>query len=134
MVGVTRGLDYLHGNGVVHGDLKSVSKLHPTTFFGLHDLSQSNILIDEEGSPRLSDFGLWSITRNIDSVNASTPNHGYTVRYCAPELLDIEGVARLEKKPTDKSDVYSLSMVIVEVRLLSESVIRPGSDCLFSSS
>ena len=78
---------------------------------------QSNILIDQGGGPRLSDFGLWSIVVNIDSVNVSNPNHGYTVRYCAPELLDTDGVVSVKKKPTTKSDVYSLSMVVVEVRL-----------------
>jgi len=98
LVGVTLGLEYLHGNEVVHGDLKS-----------------SNILVDETGSPRLSDFGLSSITRNIDSANASTPNHGCTLRYCAPELLGTDGVIMAKKKPTTKSDVYSLSMVIVEL-------------------
>jgi len=67
------------------------------------------------GSPRLTDFGLCSITKNIDSVNASTPNHGCTVRYRAPELLDVEGVV-VKKKVTFKADVYSLSMVVVEVR------------------
>lgn len=73
--------------------------------------------MDKEGNPRLSDFGLCSITDDIDSVNASTPNHGCTVRYCAPELLDTDGTARTEKKnPTYKGDVYSLSMVIVEAR------------------
>ena len=82
---------------------------------------QPNILIDGGGIPRLSDFGLCSITKNINSVNASTPNHGCTVRYCAPELLDIDGVVRTgKKKRTQKSDVYSLSMVIVEVCLPSE--------------
>ena len=81
---------------------------------------QPNILIDGGGSPRLSDFGLCSITRNIDSVNASTPNNGCTIRYCAPELLDTVTVVTTEKKkPTNKSDVYSLSMVIVEVHLPS---------------
>lgn len=80
------------------------------------------------GSPRLSDFGLCSITKNIDSVNASTPNHGCTVRYCAPELLDTDGIVRTEKKkPTNKSDVYSLSMVIVEVQSF-ESMIRSAAD------
>ena len=69
-----------------------------------------------KGSPRLSDFGLCSITRNIDSVNASTPNRGCTIRYCAPELLDVKDVGNVEKKKlTNKTDVYSLSMVIVEV-------------------
>ena len=84
-----------------------------------HHPSQPNVLIDVEGSPRLSDFGLCSITQNIDSANASTPNHGCTIRYCAPELLDTGGVVWAGKrKPMKKTDVYSLSMVIVEVRLL----------------
>ncbi|KAF9789396.1 kinase-like domain-containing protein [Thelephora terrestris] len=99
LIGVTCGLNYLHCNEVVHGDLKS-----------------PNILVDGEGTPRLSDFGLCSITKNIDTVNASTPNHGSTVRYCAPELLDHEETPRVEKKKaTNKSDVYSYSMVIVEL-------------------
>ncbi|KAF9649193.1 kinase-like protein [Thelephora ganbajun] len=98
LIGVTRGLNYLHVNDVIHGNLKG-----------------QNILIDAIGSPRLSGFGLYSITKNIDSVNAPTPNRGCTIRYCAPELLEINGVPPLEKKPTNKSDVYSLSMVMVEL-------------------
>ena len=90
--------------------------------------AQPNVLIDEGGNPRLSDFGLRSITNNIDSVNASTPNHGCTVRYCAPELLDTDGTVRTKKKPTNKGDVYSLSMVIVEVRLPPER--RPSGPLL----
>ena len=75
-----------------------------------------------KGSPRLSDFGLCSVTRNIDSVNASTPNRGCTIRFCAPELLDLKEVVKVEKKElTNKTDVYSLSMVAVEVRILPKS-------------
>jgi len=70
-----------------------------------------------EGSPRLADFGLCSVTRNIDSVNASTPHRGCTVRYCAPELLDVDVEGVNKKKMTNKTDVYSLSMVVVEVRI-----------------
>ena len=52
------------------------------------------------------------------------------MRYCAPELLDLKWGIRVEKrKSTNESDVYSLSMVIVEVRVFSESMTRPGSDC-----
>ena len=93
------------------------------SFWLTYPLHQSNILVDAEGCPRLSDFGLSSITTNIVSVNASTPNHGCTVRYCAPELI-VEyakvGGRKYKKsfdvKCTQKADVYSLSMVIVEVR------------------
>ncbi|KAF9789402.1 kinase-like domain-containing protein, partial [Thelephora terrestris] len=91
------------------GDILSYTMQHP----GVNRLELSNILIDMEGNPRLSDFGRCSITRNIDSVNASTPNHCSTVRYCAPERLDHEETWRAEKnKPTKKSDVYSYSMLV----------------------
>lgn len=70
------------------------------------------------GNPRLDDFGFSSITRNPSSVNASTPNNGCTIRYNAPELLGVGGTRRFENRtPTKKSDIYSLSMVIVEVCL-----------------
>ena len=29
LIGVTRGLSYLHGNGVIHGNLKSVIEIFP---------------------------------------------------------------------------------------------------------
>ena len=75
-----------------------------------------------EGIPRLSDFGLCSITRNINSVNASTPDRGCTIRWCAPELLDIKDTGEVEKKKlTNKTDVYSLSMVIVEARIFPKA-------------
>jgi serine/threonine protein kinase len=67
--------------------------------------------------------------KNIESVNASTPHQGCTIRYCAPELLDVgNAVKDVKRKPMDKSDVYSLSMVIVEVWLLCGSTGYSGSD------
>jgi len=120
LVGVTRGLSYLHEIEVIHGDLKSVIRISSSFSFNssrlTYHLSQPNILIDAKGCPYLSDFGLCSITRNIESVNASTPHPGYTIRYCAPELLDVgKAIKDVKRKATNKSDVYSLSMVIVEV-------------------
>ncbi|KAF9644871.1 kinase-like protein [Thelephora ganbajun] len=73
LIGVTRGLEYLHGNEVVHGDLKSA------------------------GIPRLRDFGKSS---------------WFTLRYCAPERPEL-GLKK--QNATYESDVYSLSMVIVEL-------------------
>ncbi|KAF9789406.1 kinase-like domain-containing protein [Thelephora terrestris] len=109
LIGVARGLDYLHRNEVVHRNLKS-----------------ANILIDEGGIPRLSDFGLSSITKNIETVNTPTPNSGVTYRYCAPELFETGEASKVEnKKATNKSDIYSYSMVVVE--LVTGSVPFPDS-------
>ena len=134
LVGVTRGLSYLHDNDVVHGDLKGVigvSFSFIESFRLTYHLSQPNVLIDGKGSPRLSDFGLCSITTNIDSINASTPHQGCTIRYCAPELLDVGiTVKDAKRKPTNKSDVYSLSMVIVEVCIFCRGTTYSGSGYL----
>ena len=130
LVGVVRGLNYLHENEVIHGDLKSV--IGVSSNFSSSRLtcyiSQPNILIDEKGCPRLSDFGICSVTMDIESVNASTPDRGCTIRYCAPELLDLDGIVDLKRRKTKKSDIYSLSMVIVEVCFLCGSTGYPGSD------
>ena len=87
----------------------------------MYHLPQPNILIDAEGNPRLTDFGLWSITENIAPVDRSTSPNSWALPYSAPELVlelrRIKGTRVFERKePTNKSDVYSLSMVIVEAR------------------
>lgn len=91
-------------------------------------LPQSNILVDSEGNPRLTDFGLFSVMGNTDSVDGSTPKNGYAIRYCAPELLNIDGTIRVKIKPSKKSDIFSLSMVIVEVCLSFERAVHLDPD------
>ena len=80
--------------------------------------SQLNILIDGSGTPRLSDFGTTSITKKLISINAPIPNYGGTIRWAAPEFLNRVDGGRSHWQVTHKSDVYALSMVIVEVRSL----------------
>jgi len=72
-----------------------------------------------EGTPHLSNFLDGSVTRNVDSVNASTPNRGCVIRYCPPELFG-DDVGNVKN---NKTDVYSLSMVIVEVRLFCKNLV-----------
>lgn len=119
---MTRGLDYLHFIEVIHGDLKSVSFWYrPPTCRLAERETQSNILIDPDGNPRLTDFGFSSITMNSASVNASTPSGRGSTRWRAPELLALSIKPKDKEKnktfrPTKKSDMYSFAMVIIEVR------------------
>ena len=100
---------------------KKCTPLSPTpTPHPAESEGQPNILIDPNGNPRLTDFGLSSITRDNRSANASTPNGRGSTRWRAPELLALSTKAKGREKvksarPTEKSDAYSLAMVVIEV-------------------
>ncbi|RLN89472.1 hypothetical protein BBJ28_00025984 [Nothophytophthora sp. Chile5] len=80
------GLQHLHQNNIVHGDLKC-----------------NQILVSGEGVAKLTDFGMSFIS------SGSTPAvSSGAVRWTAPECLTSEG------PPTFKSDVYSFGMCVVE--------------------
>jgi hypothetical protein len=79
---------------------------------------QENILFDSAGIPRIADFGI-SSTSNPISNNASTPYHGYSIRWAAPEILVAPNDE--SRRPTKMSGVYAFGMVVVEVRCHHDS-------------
>jgi tRNA A-37 threonylcarbamoyl transferase component Bud32 len=83
---VADGLAHAHERGIVHRDIKP-----------------QNVLLDEYGSPKLTDFG---IARALD-MKGSTSTDSYlgTALYSSPEQLRGEGI-------TPKSDVYSLGATL----------------------
>ena len=108
--GIADGLNYLHSRNVVHGDVKGVSnrsKAHPTIVLTSR---QPNILVDDSGCPRITDFGLAIVAQNQDSIRSAQGEHGHTARWTAPEILNEEGTHSKE------ADLFSFAMVMVEVR------------------
>ncbi|KAJ7184990.1 kinase-like domain-containing protein, partial [Mycena filopes] len=92
---VSLGLQYLHGENIVHGDLKAI-----------------NILVTPSGRACICDFGLSSIVNEITSrLHTTVMGRGGTARYCAPELLDPEVV----NKQHFGSDVYAFACTSYEV-------------------
>ena len=81
---------------------------------------QPNILIDNNKNAVLCDFGLASITADAESAHASTVNSAGSIRWMAPERLSIfDGSpepAPTAVRVTKESDMYSLAMVVIEVR------------------
>ncbi|KIO25941.1 hypothetical protein M407DRAFT_236179, partial [Tulasnella calospora MUT 4182] len=81
-------INYLHTEGVVHGDIKA-----------------RNVLISGEVSALLCDFGL---TRMMDSRTSTSMKGAGSIRWMAPELWD-----NVPKSP--ESDTYAFGMTIAEV-------------------
>ncbi len=85
---VAAGLAHAHERGVIHRDIKP-----------------HNILLDERGQPKLTDFG---IARALDATQATqTGSYLGTALYSSPEQLRGERV-------TPKSDVYSLGIALYQ--------------------
>jgi hypothetical protein len=75
---------------------------------------KADILIDNNGSARLSDFSF--VTMALDqSASTSTFIRGGAVRWMSPELIDPGKFGFEDDRPTKESDWYALGMVIYEV-------------------
>ncbi|GMN44423.1 hypothetical protein TIFTF001_013614 [Ficus carica] len=94
-LGVARGIEYLHRGcdmRILHFDIKP-----------------HNILLDENFTPKVSDFGLAKLYPVDGSIVSLTVVRG-TIGYIAPELFykNIGGVSY-------KADVYSFGMLLMEM-------------------
>ncbi|CAE6495540.1 unnamed protein product [Rhizoctonia solani] len=90
-VQICEGLSYLHRIRIVHCDLKG-----------------ANVLISDEGTPLLTDFGTSLISDRTLRFTQTTSGPSCTLRWCAAEILQ-------ETNPhTEASDVYALGMTIYE--------------------
>ncbi|KAK7303285.1 hypothetical protein RJT34_14188 [Clitoria ternatea] len=101
--GAARGLEYLHNSA------------DPQVIF--RDFKSSNILLDENFNPKLSDFGLAKIAPKEGEDYVKTRVMG-TFGYCAPEYA---ATGQL----TTKSDIYSFGVVFLEI-ITGRRVLDPA--------
>ncbi|XP_028793605.1 probable LRR receptor-like serine/threonine-protein kinase At1g56130 [Neltuma alba] len=105
---IARGIAYLH-----HGCDMQI--LH-------FDIKPHNILLDDDFTPKISDFGLARLYAIDDSIVTLTAARG-TIGYMAPELFykNIGGVSY-------KADVYSFGMLLMEMASRRRNMNQDAED------
>jgi serine/threonine protein kinase/tetratricopeptide (TPR) repeat protein len=89
---VARTMQYAHEHGILHRDIKP-----------------GNILLDQEGEPHLTDFGLARLVETESTITGTLEVLG-TPSYMAPEQAVGE-----TKKLTSATDVYGLGAVLYQL-------------------
>lgn len=102
---VCEAVQYAHLEKVDHGDLKP-----------------SNILVKQDGEPKLVDFGLARRLHELADSSSQAPVAGLTPAYAAPEQFRGES-------PGFRSDIYSLGVILYEL-LCGELPFDPSKNTL----
>ena len=112
---IALGLCYLHSEDVVHGDLRGVSGELDISLKALAKSSvpQVNVLIEGNGTIRLSDFGFSVIVEATNSFSSS--RKGGVLGWLTAEITDPEQYALTSARPTFASDAYLFGCVCIEV-------------------
>jgi len=95
VLGVIRGLKYLHDKEVIHGDLRA-----------------SNIMINDDGVACVADFGLTFV---IDHSEFTTSKIAGPARWTAPEILDPPEEFQNVPPYSKASDMFAFGMAVIEI-------------------
>ncbi len=86
MAAVASTIGHAHQNGVLHLDLKP-----------------GNVMVADDGTPRVADFGIAKLL--TDQTSGSATNTSFTPAYCPPEILSGQA-------PSSAADIYGLGSTL----------------------
>jgi len=100
---VASGLDYLHSQNIVHGDMKGL-----------------NVLVSQSQRAYIADFGLATVIHTASTVMTQTMNRATgTLRWQAPELwpdmMSGAETSETEWQNTKATDIYAFGSVCYEI-------------------
>ena len=90
LIGVARGLEYAHAQGIIHRDIKP-----------------ANIRILADGTPKIMDFGIAKLTQDENRLTRTGSAMG-TIAYMSPEQLDGSQVDH-------RSDIFAFGVLAYEL-------------------
>ncbi len=102
---IAEGIGVLHGQGILHRDLKSL-----------------NVLLDEEQHAKITDFGFSKLRGQVTSIAGSSHKQSLgTLVYKSPELMEAESDSDDDDEAkqlisyTPYSDIYAYGMILWEI-------------------
>jgi len=105
------GLDYLHAKGIIHRvrRFRPFIAVRASIRCVFQDLKADNILVEELGLCKITDFGISKRTDDINMIGAHTSMQG-SVFWMAPEVINSK-----KKGYNSKIDIWSVGCVVFEM-------------------
>ncbi|KAL0873531.1 hypothetical protein Bca101_023236 [Brassica carinata] len=102
-------LDWIQRHKIIEGIARGILYLHQDSQLTIihRDLKASNILLDANMNPKISDFGLSTIFE-IDQTQGNTSKIAGTYGYMSPEYA-------MQGQYSMKSDIYSFGVLVLEI-------------------
>lgn len=112
---ITRGLAFVHSQGIIHRDVKGVLGRAVKMMLDEHTyMSPSpkilgcNVLIGADGTAKLADFGAAGVLRGPATMSAEFQSSHGTPAFMAPEMIRGENIGRA-------ADIWSLGCVVIQM-------------------